>query len=204
MEVTESMRQINLQSELIAIGIVVVALLLILYLNRHKLQIRFREWRTRRALNRIGNEQIRNFVCPDGLDGHYSIQRLALTPDAILLINYKPYVGNIYCAERISEWTQVVGQKSFKFTNPLFELENQMTALKLAVGGVPLRGYLLFSHSAVFPKGHPDSVLLPHSIPATLLKGQERPVKAEVQAAWEHLKWAHSNGVDGGELRAKT
>ena len=82
-----------------------------------------------------------------------------------MVIAYKPYVGNIYCAERIAEWTQVIGQKSFKFENPLFELDNQLTALTLALGNVPLKGYLFFSHSAVFPKGHPDSVLQPDSIP---------------------------------------
>lgn len=204
MEVSAAMQRINLQSELIAVAIVVVALLLILHLNRHKLQVRFREWRTRRCLNRIGIEQIHDFVCPDGLDGHYNIERLALTPNAILLINYKPFVGNIYCAERISEWTQVVGQKSFKFANPLFELENQMTALKLAVGGVPLTGYLLFSHSAVFPKGHPAAVLQPHSVPEQLIHHHGQPVKDDVQAAWDHLKWAQANGIEHTGMRVKT
>ena len=204
MEISETMRRIDLQSELVAVAIVAISLLLILFLNRRRLQAGLREWRTGRALNRIGSEQIRDFVCADGLDGQYRLERLALTSDAILLINYKPYVGNIYCAERISEWTQVVGRQSFKFANPLFELENQLTALKLAVGNIPLRGYLLFSHSAVFPKGHPQAVLQPDTIPATLLKGHGQPARQEVQAAWEQLKWVHANGAGSDEARAKT
>ena len=95
MDVAQTMNQLTLQSELVAIAVVVIALLLILYLNRHKLQIHFREWRIQHCLNQIGVEQIRNLVCPDGLDGHYVIERMALTSDAILLITYKPYVGNI-------------------------------------------------------------------------------------------------------------
>ena len=124
MDVNQIMNRLDLQSEIVAYAIILIAILLILYLNRKRLIVRFHEWRIQHCLNKIGTEQIRDLVCPDGLEGHYNIDRLALTRDAILVISYKPYIGNIYCAERISEWTQVIGQKSFKFENPLFELEN--------------------------------------------------------------------------------
>ena len=204
MDVIETFNQLNLQSELVAVAIVIVALLLVLHLNRHRLQLRFREWRIQRCLNRIGVEQIRNLACADGLEGEYNIERLVLTPEAILLITYKPFVGNIYCAERISEWTQVIGQKSFKFTNPLFEIDNQITALQLAIGKVPLRGYLFFSHSAVFPKGHPESVMQPNSIPAAFQRGHEQPIKQDILEAWEQLKWLQTNNTGAAEIRVKT
>jgi hypothetical protein len=204
MDVAESMSQLDLQSELVAFAIIAIAILLILHINRHRLQTAYREWRMQRCLNQIGVEQIRDLVCPDGLDDYYHIDRLALTPDAILLIAYKPFVGNIYCAERIAEWTQVVGQKSFKFVNPLFELENQITALTLTLGNIPLRGCLLFSHSAAFPKGHPQSVMQPESIPPQYRRDQNKPVNEELQAAWEHLKWQQANNPGGGQLGVKT
>ena len=204
MDVLESMKQLDLQSELVAIAIVAIAILLILHINRHRLQAAYREWRMQRCLNQIGVEQIRNLVCPDGLDGHYQIDRLALTPDSILLVAYKPFVGNIYCSERIAEWTQVVGQKSFKFANPLYELENQITALKLAIGSIPLRSCLLFSHSAAFPKGQPQTVLQPESIPPQYRRDQNKPINEEVQAAWEHLKWQQKNNPGGSQLGVKT
>ena len=190
MDVNQTMNQLDLQSEIVALAIVAIALLLILFLNRRPLLARYHEWRIQHCLNRIGIEQIRNLACPDGLEGHYTIDRLALTRDAILVIAYKPYVGNIYCAERIAEWTQVIGQKSFKFENPLFELDNQVTALNLAFGGGPLKGYLFFSHSAVFPKGHPESVLQPDSIPPHFMRDHSQPVKEEVRAAWDHPQMA--------------
>jgi hypothetical protein len=170
---------------LLAIGLVVVLILLV---NRKRLQISIGEWRIQRCLKKIGCDQIRNLVCPDGLDGYYTIDRLALVQDAILLIAYKPFGGNIYCAERISEWTQVIGQKSFKFENPLFELENQLTALKSLAGGIALDGFLFFNHSAVFPKGHPDAVLNPGNIPDRFLRANCEPASPQVQAAWEQLK----------------
>lgn len=204
MDVIESINQLDLQSETVAYAIIAIAILLILLINRHRVQTAYREWRMQRCLDRIGIEQIRDLVCADGLDGYYRIDRLALTPDAILLVAYKPYVGNIYCAERIAEWTQVIGRKSFKFVNPLFELENQITALTLALGSIPLRGCLLFSQSAVFPKGHPDSVLQPETIPPQYRRDPGKPINEQVQAAWEHLKWQQANNSENGQLGVKT
>ena len=188
MDINKILEQINLQSEMVAIGTIVMAVGLIFVLNRKRLMAAFREWRIQRSLNQIGSEQIRNLVCADGLEGYYHIDRLALTRDAILLISYKPYGGNIYCAEKISQWTQVVGQKSFKFENPLFELENQLTALRLLTGNVPMQGYLIFNNRALFPKGHPTNVMRPDDIPTSLLAGQQDHISAEIQAGWERLK----------------
>jgi hypothetical protein len=194
MDIEQLINGLNLESDALIAGIVVLALLLVLFLNRKRILVSLREWRIQRCLGRIGSEQIRGLVCDDGLDGYYKIDRLALTPGAILLINYRPYVGNIYCAESISEWTQVIGQKSFKFENPLFEIENQLTSLKLLIGDAPIRGYLFFNHSAEFPKGHPDSVLTPDNIPAEFLATGNEGVSAEIRAAWELLK-AHQKGA---------
>jgi hypothetical protein len=204
MDIIKTIDQFDLQSELVALIIIGLAILLIVYVNRMRLLLRFREWRIQRCLNRIGAEQIRDFSCPDGLDGHYRIDRLALTRDAILVIAYKPYIGNIYCAERIAEWTQVIGQKSFKFENPMFELENQITALKLLIGAVPLRGYLMFDQSAEFPKGQLESILQPENIPAQLLRSNNQQIDPEKSAAWEQLKWQHANANGAGEIGVKT
>jgi hypothetical protein len=204
MEFKESMERLNFQSEIVALAIIGVAVLLILYLNRNRLQLRLREWRLQRCLKRIGCEQIRNLVCADGLDGFYTIDRLALVGDAILLISYKAHVGNIYCAEKISEWTQVIGRKSFKFDNPLFEIENQLIALKAIVGNAPLRGYLFFGQGAMFPKGHPDSVLQPDTVPENFLRGHIDAVAPDVRAAWARLQAQQANPAAAGELGVKT
>ena len=186
---------------LVASGLVIV---LILFVNRKRLQLGIGEWRIQRCLKKIGCEQIRNLICPDGLDGYYTIDRLALVQDAILLIAYKPYGGNIYCAERISEWTQVIGQKSFKFSTPLFELENQLTALKLLAGGLPIQGFLFFNHSAVFPKGHPHAVLHPDNIPDRFLGANCDPVDPQIRAAWELLKARQKQPSANNQASVKT
>ena len=195
--------QINLESDIVAYAIV-LALAVILWINHKRIGILFREWRIQRNLKKIGAEQIRNLVCPDGLDGYFKLDRLALTRDAILLISYKAYGGNIYCAENISEWTQVIEQKSYKFENPLFDLENQLTALRLIMGNVPLRGYLYFNHSAEFPKGHPDSVIHPGNIPESILHQNCTSPRADIQAAWEQLKLLQQEASSGPAARVKT
>ncbi|MDH3631015.1 MAG: NERD domain-containing protein [Gammaproteobacteria bacterium] len=184
----EILKQLKLESDLVAIAIVGLAIVLVLLVNRKRLLVKIREWRIQRSLRRIGCDQIRNLVCSDGLDGYFKLDRLALTPDAIVLISYKLYGGNIYCAEHISEWTQLVGQKSYKFVNPLFELENQLTALKLLTGNAHLEGFLFFNNSAKFPKGHPDRVLHPENIPERLNAADCDNVKPELTAAWKLLK----------------
>ncbi len=204
MDFAEQLQRLKLESDVIAIAVAALALCLILFINRRRLLTRWREWRIQRCLGRIGSEQIRNLVCADGLDGYYRIDRLALTRDAILLIGYKPFGGNIYCAERISEWTQVIEQKSFKFQNPLFELENQVAALRLLIDNAPLHGYLFFNQSAHFPKGHPESVLQPDTIPEQFLAENCEPVNANILGVWKLLKTHQNEASTGNRIGVKT
>jgi len=161
--------------------------IMILIINWRKLRHHWLEWSTRRCLNRIGIKQMKNFVCFDGLDGSFKIDRLVMLHDSILLIAFKPYSGNIYCADSIPEWTQVVGQKSFKFINPLFDLENQVTAIKNIIPDVLVRGVLFFDHSARFPKRHPDQVLNPDNIPEHFIRSLCPEPNSEIRKSWEIL-----------------
>ena len=204
MELDEFYNQLNLQSEAIALVLAGFAIVLVIIVNRKRLRAKFREWRIQRRLNRIGCDQIRNLLCSDGIDGYFYIDRLALTRDSILLISYKLYEGNIYCAEHIAEWTQLVGQKSFKFTNPLFELENQLTSLRLLIGNVPLEGYLFFNDGAEFPKGQPGRVLQQDNIPDRFYATDYETVNSEIKAAWELLKTHHKHAAPGVHVSLKT
>ncbi len=204
MNVDDILNQLKLESEAVALALVGLLIALVLIVNRKRILVRVREWRIQRILKQIGCDQIRNLVCSDGLDGYFNIDRLALTGDSILLISYKLYGGNIYCAERISEWTQLVGQKSFKFGNPLFELENQLTSLRLLTGNAPVEGYLFFNRSAEFPKGHPDRVLHPGIIPERFNAANCETINPEIKAAWESLKRHQKRGSSGGHVSVKT
>lgn len=169
------------------VTISVLAIIFILIINWRKLRTQWLEWRTRRCLDQIGIKQMKNVVCTDGLDGKFRIDRLVMLHNSMLLIAFKPYSGYIYCADSIPEWTQIIGQKSYKFTNPLFELENQVTAIQGIVPNVPVRGVLFFDHSAEFPKGHPDKVLNPANIPENFMRKKSPAPQAEILQSWQVL-----------------
>ncbi|MDH5354078.1 MAG: NERD domain-containing protein [Gammaproteobacteria bacterium] len=179
-------QELILDQHLVMFSVLFFVVLLML-LNWKKLHRAWREWGTYRCLNRIGIKQRRNVICPDGLDGEFILDRLVMLPNALLLINFKRYSGNIYCAERISEWTQVVEQKSYKFENPLFDLNHQLTTLRQIVPESKIDGYLFFDHSAQFPKGHPDSILHPHNIPKEFLRENCAEPEPAVLKSWELL-----------------
>jgi hypothetical protein len=79
-------------------------------------------------------------------------------------------------------------QKSYKFKNPLFELEYQIKALGNCVPGIDINGYLFFDHQAEFPKGHPERVIHSSEVPEHLKKSSSREVDADVLSAWQTLK----------------
>ena len=203
MDVVGYIDGLGFERDYVFAGLAILAFLLLVALNWRRLASAWREWRIRRLLDQIGHEQIRDLRCPDGLDGHHLIERLALATDSILLIVYKRFSGKIYCAEQIDEWTQMVGRKSFKFPNPLFELDYQLTSLRLQSGSESLEGFIFFDAGASFPKGHPDQVWHPGNIPPSLLREHCPPPNAQIQAAWDRLKALHQNGSSGAEVGVK-
>lgn len=172
---------------LLPIAIIVLAGAIVVFINRNRIRHLWLEWNTRRCLNRLGIKQESNLRIPDGLGGSYKIDRLVLLHDSILLISLKPFSGNIYCAENIPEWTQVIGQKSFKFKNPLFDLEYQINAIHEHAPDVPVRAFLFFDHRASFPKGHPQQVLHPGNIPEYFFRANCPEPDSAVLEAWDVL-----------------
>lgn len=176
-----------LDNALLPIAATLLAISIIAFGNRKKLRQTWRGWSTRRCLNRIGIKQKSNVKFPDGLGGHFNIDRLVMLHDSILLISIKPFSGNIYCADNISEWTQVVGQKSFKFENPLFDLEYQTNAIRAHAPEVPICGFLFFDHNATFPKGYPEQILFPGNIPEYFFRTNCPEAADTVLTSWNLL-----------------
>jgi hypothetical protein len=194
-----------LYSGLLPLIVILMAITIIAFINAKKLRLVVMSWRKHRLLNAIGIKQKHNLIYSDELDGNFKVDRLVLLKDSILLISLKQYGGKIYCAEKISQWTQVIDKKSYKFHNPLFELENQITALQTIVPGITIKGALFFDHSSTFPKGHPSSVLHQGNIPAYFLTQFEVADAAyPVLKAWETLVEASQSADTNDQLRVNT
>ena len=165
-----------------------LAIALIIYLNRIQIKQSWFSFRTRYCLKHLGLEQMSNIQIPDGLDQHFIIDRLLLRHDGITLLVYKKFSGLVFCADHIDEWTQMLGQKSYLFKNPLFELENQIKAISAQLPDIDIDGFLFFDHTSRFPKGHPDKVMRPRLIPEELQRNNRHQVDPIVMDGWRKMQ----------------
>ena len=165
-----------------------LAIAFIIYLNRIRIKQSWLSFRTRYCLKHLGLEQISNIQVPDGLDHHFIIDRLLLRHDGITLLVYKKFSGKIFCADHIDEWTQMLGQKSYLFKNPLFELENQIKAISAQLPDINIDGFIFFDHTTQFPKGHPDRVMHPRLIPEKLQRNNRHQVEPKVMDGWRKMQ----------------
>ncbi len=169
----------------VAIGLLVIVVVLFFY--RKKINQGWLNLKNRYYLNRLGLKQITGLKCPDGLGYHFIIDRLILRHDGITLLAYKRYPGKIFCADQIDDWTQMVGKKSYRFKNPLYDLDCQVKAISDCVPDAPVDGYLFFDHLTEFPKGKSDRIVQLDDMPEKLKRSKGAEVEAPVLAAWESL-----------------
>lgn len=177
-----------LQEQSFILALLCAGLIFIAYINRFNLKRWIQNWRTQRCLGQLGLDQINNLSCPDGLDGTFNIDRLILLDHAILIILYKKYPGKIFGSENIDEWTQMLIQKSYKFPNPLFNLNIQLQALSKCIPNVPVEARLFFDNQAEFPKGVPPKVIHPNHIEERFFCNNRHKVKPEIMEAWKKLQ----------------
>ncbi len=139
----------------------VAGLILILGLFLQSIWIKeyIREWKLNSLLKNVGAESLHNVSITDGMDGKIFIEHLILTPDNILLLAVKKFRGLIFAAEKIDLWTQVIGKKSYKFENPLHQIENDILALNAKIENTKILGKVLFISGSEFPKGKPEDVI---------------------------------------------
>ena len=170
---------------LIALAFVILAVFIFIW--RNDIRLAWLNIKTRYRLNHLGLREIADFRFPDGLGNYFSIDRLVMRHDGISLLVFKQYPGSIFCADDINEWTQMLAGKSYRFKNPLIELDYQIKAISASIPGVPVNGFLFFDHRARFPKGHPERVIRFDDIPDDLKRDKQEKVQASVEAAWDKL-----------------
>lgn len=159
------------------------------------------EWKLNNLLKNIGAKSLHNVSITDGMDEKIFIEHLILTPHHILLLGVKRFRGLIFAAEKIDLWTQVIGNKSYKFENPLHQLENDAIVLNSKIENTKIVGKVLFINGSEFPKGKPDDVI---DI-ADIKKWSKEYANVEIPEAlvsdWNQLTTlAVSNNLDKGVL----
>lgn len=182
---------------------IVVALLLILGLLLQRTWIKeyARERKLNRLLKNIGQESLHNVTISDGLDGSIFIENLILTPNKILLLGMKKYRGIIFAAEKIDLWTQMIGNKSYKFENPLHQLENDALSLNSMVKNSTIQPMVLFLNGSEFPKGKPENVVSIADIKALGKNYVATDISEALRIDWEQLS---ELAVKNDSIKSKT
>jgi hypothetical protein len=176
-----------LDQYVLLIALPLVTFAIVIYLGRSNFSQAWLNVITHYRISRLGLKQISNFQCPDGLGHYFTINRLVMRHDGISLLVFKQYPGTIFCAEDIDEWTQMLSGRSYRFKNPLVELDYQVKAVSACVPDVSVNGFLLFDHRARFPKGHPDRVIQLDKIPEALKRDAKHKVMPSIESAWGTL-----------------
>ena len=114
----------------------------------------------KRILRKISKDMMSDIMLPDGLENLVHIDYILLRPDGLFVIDLKDYAGLLFGGEKTDQWAQVVGRKSYKFDNPLYQIENKVLAVKSLIPEANIEGLVVFTEAGEFPKGKPDSIYM--------------------------------------------
>lgn len=143
--------------------------------------------RIRRAIGSLGVKVASDVAIADGVEGTAYVDHLVMTPDYLLVVLVRRYPGAIFGSEKIEQWAQVTHKGSFKFDNPLTELQDLLVVVRSQLPNVAVKGAVLFDHDSVFPKGKPPGVLHVPDIDRKTARTAVSEVPEELQRAWSRL-----------------
>lgn len=141
------------------------------------------------ALKGYSQAELHDVVFPDGVGGLVEIERLVLVKQGILVIETYPISGNLFGADKIEQWTQMLNGKSFKFINPLYRIQMLRQAIKAIAPSTPIFYCVIFTaNDSSFPKGKPDDVSTLFSLENDLEMLKQSPVMTEKQRSnWQRI-----------------
>ena len=171
----------------ITLGGVILLVFLFLFLWRAKIKEAINEYELKQLLKNIGVDARHNIVIADGIDETIFIEHLILMPDEIFILGVKKFRGLIFAAEKIELWTQVVGNKSYKFENPLLQLESSVVTLNSKTKESKIGKKVLFISGSTFPKGKPDNIVSIEKVKAWRRNLIQKNVPDSLQKDWEML-----------------
>ncbi len=175
---------------LIAVVIVITLVLLLLVVwQMPPVQAYLKKRCVLKKIDKSGHDVLHHIVIPDGLGGEIYIEHLVLSERGFVIYEVMNYKGVIFAADTIDIWTQVVGKRSYKFHNPLPELESKIMAVRaLLPAGMPVEGYLLVADNVQFPKGKPDKLISVSRLDETVVARGARLQNTALQENWLKIK----------------
>lgn len=174
--------------EIVTWGVASIMLILGVALQYKAIKNIFSEQRLNYLIKKAGRDSAHNIVIQDGLEGQVFIEHLILTPGAIILLGIKRYQGLIFAANTIEFWTQVVGKKSYKFKNPLHQLEYDESVLNAHMKNSKIEAKVLFVDGSQFPKDKPDNVVSVEELQQWRISDAEKEIPENLKSDWKRLQ----------------
>lgn len=159
-----------------------------------------------KIIDSLGVKYLRDVAFPDGVDGLVFIDYLLLVPNSFVVLNIQHDKGHLFGGETIDQWSQVINNKTYKFTNPLYANQNACQAvlwnlqhnipanIASAEAQWGMHGWVVFSNSGNFPKGIPANVSMIDELKtnlASLIETKEvdgkNAISENQQKAWDAL-----------------
>lgn len=170
-----------------SISVVVALLFLLILVIRRK-----RRYSATKHLASIlqpyAREELKDFIIPDGIGGLIEIEHLVKLDQGLLLIETYPISGNLFGAEKIDLWTQIIDGRSYKFSNPLRHIRTSRQAIKALLPNIPIFCRVVFTADSLFPKGKPEEVSVLKTLADDLASVHNAPaIVNRTDIAWERL-----------------
>ncbi|MDR9436472.1 MAG: NERD domain-containing protein [Thiohalophilus sp.] len=179
---------IQYSEDLITWGITLLLLLGAILLAWPRLCRSYRDRQLQKKIQAVAADALHQVVIPDGMDGAVYLENLLLTPDGLLLLPVHRYQGVVFAADGIDNWTQVLGKRTYKFGNPLPQLESEILAVRYYASGIPVDGRVVFTKGVEFPKGRPGKLISVAELEKMGEDNRLREVPSAYWQAWEALK----------------
>ena len=168
-------------------SVVVLPLMLALLLGWQPAHHLWLARRRQKLISGYGVARLDNVVLEDGIGGHKVLEHILLTPDGLRVLLPRDCDGALFGGDKIDNWTQMIGGKSFHFDNPLHQLEELLAALRYHLPGIPMEGRVRFSGGCSFPKGRPGRILLVEEL-ARQGERIDQAVVPVLDEAWQKLQ----------------
>jgi hypothetical protein len=183
-------------------GLMVVALLVIIgavWYVRVQINKSRHQRHVHKILESLGVKYLHDIVLPDGLEGVVFIDYLLLVPSGVVVLDINYAEGHLFGGISVDQWSQVINNKTYKFSNPLYNNETRCQAVfwnvKNNLGEDSIsddwqaHGLVVFSNAGNFPKGIPDNVSMIDELKDKLEKtlALSDPVNDKNREIWDKL-----------------
>ena len=151
-------------------GLVAASFIGIIYYVWKQIRKNKHQRHAHKVVDALGVKYLRDVALPDGIDGLVFMDYLLLVPGGFVVVDTQHIAGHLFGGETVDQWSQVINNKTYKFTNPLYANQSACQAVQWNLqhnaemeslpADIPwqIQGWVTFSSAGNFPKGIPAQV----------------------------------------------